>query len=122
MSIKTKIISGIVSLVMVATILSIALVAHAEDKRQDEYRRMLAENEEHYEVAIRRFLADEGFKNAGINLTKTFDEKDEMTYKLVINHHSFEYASEDKLEEFAVLFSDPDEFYLDSDVRVEFSY
>lgn len=119
---KEKIIAGFVTFIVAAAILSYALVAHAADKKQDEYYRMLAENEEHYEVAVRRYLSDCGFKNAGINLTKSFDENDEMTYKLVVNHHLFEYASDEKLRDFEENFSNPNEFYLDGAVSVEFSF
>ena len=64
----------------------------------------------------------ENFKNAGINLTKTFDGDEVDEYKLVVNHHSFEYASADKLKKFEDTMAYGEGFYLDGDVRIEFSY
>lgn len=122
MSVKFKLFLGVVALVLFTGVLSIALVAHAEDRKTKEYYDMLAQNEDTYINHVRRFLDDNGFKNAGINLTKTFDGDEVDEYKLVINHHSFEYASADKLEKFEDTMAYGEGFYLDGDVRIEFSY
>lgn len=122
MTVKVKLFAGMVAAFIFTGILSVALVAHAEEVKTREYYDMLSQNEDAYVNSVRRFLSDNGFKNAGINLTKTFDGDKVEEYKLVINHHSFEYASEEKLEDFEETFAYGDGFYLDGDVRIEFSY
>ena len=63
-----------------------------------------------------------GFKNVGINITKSFDENKNITYKVVIHHHSFEYASQDRIEEIKDLMYDKAFAYLDGNINVEISY
>lgn len=122
MSVKIKLFAGMVAALIFTGILSVALVAHAEEIKTKAYYEMLSQNEETYVNSVRRYLADNGFKNAGINLTKTFDGDVVDEYKLVINHHSFEYASADKLDLMEETFAYGDGFYLDGDVRIEFSF
>lgn len=122
MTVKTKALVLTATVIIFAAICSIALVARADDKKSKEYRMQIESNEKTYVREVKNFLSENGFANAGVNLTKTTDENMNISYKLVLNHHSFMYAKAEKTAMIEDLLSDSECFYLDGPVRVEFSY
>ncbi len=119
MSIKLKVLFAVVLFMVIIS--SVSLVAKAGDKKSEEYQQMLAEHETMYVRNVKNYLSENGFKNAGINLTKTVEDT-EVSYKVIINHHSFMYSKEEKMDMMEDMFSDSDLFYLDGPVIVEFSF
>ena len=119
---KIKAIIITVSLIAAAFVLSISVKSYANDRRGREYREATERREAEYERDVRNYLENCGFKNAGINLTKEFDENRNVTYKLVINHHSLEYACDEKLSDMEVEFYIKAEEYLGESVKTEFSF
>ena len=92
-----KIFAFLLSLSIATFILTLSLVSHAQDKRNRDYREMVEASEDSYEREVRNTLNELGFKNAGINLTKSYDENKDISYRILINHHSFEYATPEKM-------------------------
>lgn len=122
MTVKSKALIIAVTVIVFATICSIALVARADDRKSKEYRMQIEQNEKEYIKEVKSYLSENGFSNTGVNLTKTVDENMNISYKLVLNHHSFMYAKPEKTAMMEDLFSNSECFYLDGPVRVEFSY
>ena len=87
---KFKIIGSLLTILIAALILFASISAHADNIRNRRYRENLENSEDAYEREIRESLSDMGFRNAGINITKSFDENKNITYKVVVHHHSFE--------------------------------
>lgn len=119
---KFKIFGSLLTLVIAGIILFTSISAHADNVRNKRYREALDKSEDTYERELRNDLTDMGFKNVGINITKSFDENKNITYKVVIHHHSFEYASKDRIEEINDLMYDKAFSYLDGNVNTEISY
>ena len=112
----------IISAITVIMVLSMSVKAYANDKKSREYKEAIAKQENCYVREIRNSLDEFGFKNAGINLTKEYDENRNVTYNLSINHHSFEYASEDKLNEMEdIIYINADK-YLTGNVEANFTF
>ena len=113
----------ILTAVIVSTVvLGVSVKAYANDKKGREYREAVERNEEEYVRDIREYLNDYGFKNAGVNLTKEYDKDRNVTYSLVVNHHSFEYASASKLHGMENIFYEKADEYLAGDLETEFSF
>ena len=119
---KFKIFGSLLTLVIVGIILFTSISAHADNVRNKRYREALDKSEDTYERELRNDLTDMGFKNVGINITKSFDENKNITYKVVIHHHSFEYASQDRIEEIKDLMYDKAFAYVDGNINAEISY
>ena len=112
----------IISAITVIMVLSMSVKAYANDKKSREYKEAVAKQENCYVREIRNSLDEFGFKNAGINLTKEYDENRNVTYNLSINHYSFEYASEDKLNEMEdIIYINADK-YLNGNVEANFTF
>ncbi|MBO4347389.1 MAG: hypothetical protein J5840_07100 [Lachnospiraceae bacterium] len=122
MTLKIKLFAALISLLIISLVFGVSVKSYAKDKRSREYRESVEQCEEEYTRAIRDALNDYGFKNAGISLTKTFDEKRNISYKLVINHHSFEYADESKLNRIEDILYETSEEYLNGNLQTCFSY
>ena len=122
MSMKYKVLFVAAGLILAGFILSFSIYAHAGTVRSREHRKAMSEREDIYEREVGNLLNDCGFKNTGINLTKFYETDNGTTYKLVLNHHSFEYMSDSKknmiTEEVYVLADE----YLEGDFLVDFSY
>jgi len=97
MTVRIKSFLSIIFAALIIIVLLFSIKAYANDHKTKEYRETISENEDEYVHNVRIYLNDMGFKNAGINLTKSFDEDRNVTYSLIVNHHSFEYANADKL-------------------------
>ena len=108
--------------VVLTVILTASIKTYANDRRGREYRESVKRNEAEYVRDIRKYLDDNGFKNAGINLTKEYDEERNVTYILLVNHHSFEYTSDDKIESMEDRFLANACEYLDGGLKTEFSF
>ena len=119
---KFKIFGSLITIIIAGIILFASISAHADNVRNRRYREALDKSEDTYEKEIREGLSDMGFKNAGINITKSFDESKNITYKVVVHHHSFEYASADRLREIDNLLYDSANAYLDGSINAEISY
>jgi len=117
-----KIFGTLLTLVIVGIILFTSLSAHAGNVRNKRFREELDKSEDAYERELRTELTNMGFKNAGINITKSFDECKNITYKVEIHHHSFEYASSDRIAEINNLMYDKAFDYLDGSVDARISY
>lgn len=122
MTVKKRALIITAAVLVFVAICSISLVAKAEDKKSKEYRMQIESNEKTYVKEVKNYLSENGFANAGVNLTKTTDENMNLSYKLVLNHHSFMYAKAEKTAMIEDLLSDSECFYLDGPVSVEFSY
>ena len=110
------------AVIVVAVILSVSVKAYANDKKGKEYRAAIERNEAEYVKDIREYLNDYGFKNAGVNLTKEYDQNRNVTYKLVVNHHSFEYASASKMHNMENCFYEKADEYLKGNLETEFTF
>lgn len=119
---KIKVLFIVSSIIIVTLVLSISVRAYANDKRGREYREAIASKENGYEREIRECLDEYGFKNAGINLTKEYDEERNVTYNLSVNHHSFEYASIDKMNEIEDRMYEKAEEYLEGSLETSFTF
>ena len=108
--------------IVVTVILSVSVKAYANDKKGKEYRAAIERNEAEYVKDIREYLNDYGFKNAGVNLTKEYDQNRNVTYKLVVNHHSFEYASAAKIHNMENCFYEKADEYLKGNLETEFTF
>ena len=122
MTLKFRLFIALFSIIIVSLVLSISVKSYAKDKRSREYREMVEQCEEEYTRAIRNTLNDYGFMNAGISLTKSYDEERNVTYKLVVNHHSFEYADDSKLNRMENILYETSEAYLEGNLETCFSY
>lgn len=118
----TKLLFAGFSVLVVVCILSISIKSYAEDKKGKEYHEAMVRHENEYVHEIRESLNDYGFKNAGINLTKEYDENRTVTYKLVINHHSLEYAENAKLNKMESEFENLANEYLTGSLNAEFTF
>ncbi|MCR5848696.1 MAG: hypothetical protein K6G75_11350 [Lachnospiraceae bacterium] len=122
MTLKIKLFTGIVFIFFIALVLSFSIRSYAVDKRNREYREAECERENEFVKEVRKNLDECGFKNAGVNLTKMYNEDREVTYKLVANHHSFEYASDDKLDSIEDMFYETGEEYLLGNMETELTF
>lgn len=111
-----------VFIILIACVLGFSVKSYAEDLKGKEYRKAVKEKENEYVHEVRVSLEEYGFKNAGVNLTKSYDEDRNVTYELVINHHSFEYADYAKLCKIENELYEEADHYLEGDLRTEFSY
>ena len=122
MSVRLNILIATLSVIILAGVCSLTLVARANDNKSKEFRQQIENREKEYVKEVKNVLAESGFENAGVNLTKVTDENMNMNYRLVINHHSFMYAKSEKTDMLEDMFSNSESFYLDGPVTVEFSY
>lgn len=119
---KIKILLFISAVFVTTLVLSFSLRAYANDKKGREYRESVCAKENVYEKEVRDCLNDYGFKNAGINLTKQYDEERNVTYSLMINHHSFEYASNEKIDEIEDRMYEMADEYLEANLETSFTF
>ena len=119
---RIKLFTIIAAVIVVTVILSVSLKAYANDKKGREYRETIERSEAEYVKDIREYLNDYGFKNAGVNLTKEYDKDRNVTYRLVVNHHSFEYASASKIHNMENCFYEKADEYLKGSLETEFSF
>jgi hypothetical protein len=119
---KIKILLLVSAVFVITLVLSFSLRAYANDKKGREYREAIERSEAEYVKDIREYLNDYGFKNAGVNLTKEYDEDRNVTYRLVVNHHSFEYASASKIHNMENCFYEKADEYLKGSLETEFSF
>ena len=119
---KIKFLLSISAVLVIATVLSFSIKAYANDKKGREYRESVSANENIYEKEVRDCLNDYGFKNAGINLTKQYDEERNVTYSLMVNHHSFEYASNEKIDEIEDRMYEMADEYLKANLETSFTF
>lgn len=119
---KIKVLFIISSIIIVTVALSFSAKAYANDKKGREYKAAVASMENQYEKEIRDFLGDYGFKNAGVNLTKQYDEDRNVTYLLMVNHHSFEYASNEKINEIEDMMYEMADEYLEGNLETSFTF
>lgn len=119
---KIKLFIILAAVIVSAVVLGVSVKAYANDKKGREYREAVERNEDEYVRDIREYLNDYGFKNAGVNLTKEYDKDRNVTYRLVVNHHSFEYASSSKLHGMENRFYEIADEYLAGNLETEFSF
>ena len=119
---KIKLFTIIAAVIVISVVLSVSVKAYANDKKGREYREAIERSEAEYVKDVRENLNDYGFKNAGVNLTKEYDKDRNVTYRLVVNHHSFEYASASKLNCMENIFYEKADEYLAGDLETEFSF
>ena len=110
------------AVIVITVVLSVSVKAYANDKKGREYREAIERSEAEYVKDIREYLNDYGFKNAGVNLTKEYDQNRNVTYKLVVNHHSFEYASALKMHNMENCFYEKADEYLKGSLETEFTF
>ena len=119
---KIKLFTIIAAVIVISVVLSVSVKAYANDKKGREYREAVERSEAEYIKDVREYLNDYGFKNAGVNLTKEYDENRNVTYKLVVNHHSFEFASDAKIHNMENCFYEKADEYLCGNLKTEFSF
>ncbi|MBR6382675.1 MAG: hypothetical protein IKS56_01710 [Lachnospiraceae bacterium] len=119
---RIKLLTIIAAVIIISVVLSVSVKAYANDKKGREYREAVERSEAEYVKDVREYLNDYGFKNAGVNLTKEYDENRNVTYKLVVNHHSFEYASDAKIHNMENCFYEKADEYLCGNLKTEFSF
>ena len=119
---RIKLFTIIAAVIVISVILSVSVKAYANDKKGREYREAAERSEAEYVKDVREYLNDYGFKNAGVNLTKEYDENRNVTYKLVVNHHSFEFASDAKIHNMENCFYEKADEYLCGNLKTEFSF
>ena len=119
---KIKLFTIIAAVIVISVVLSVSVKAYANDKKGREYREAVERSEAEYVKDVREYLNDYGFKNAGVNLTKEYDENRNVTYKLVVNHHSLKYASEAKIRNMENCFYEKADEYLCGNLETEFSF
>ena len=119
---KIKILLTVSAILVITIVLSISIRAYADEKKGREYKESVSANENVYEKEVRDFLNDYGFKNAGVNLTKQYDEERNVTYSLMINHHSFEYASTEKIDEIEDRMYEMADYYLKANLETSFTF
>ena len=119
---RYKIIAAVFTFIIAFFILGGSVITHAEGKRNRLYREMIEQSEDVYEKEVRNTLNDMGFKNAGVNLTKFYDENKDITYRVVVNHHSFEYASDEKIRMIENSLYEIADGCLEGSIETEISY
>lgn len=119
---RIKLFTIIAAVIVISVVLSVSVKAYANDKKGREYREAIERSEAEYVKDVREYLNDYGFKNAGVNLTKEYDKDRNVTYKLVVNHHSFEYASDSKIRNMENCFYEKADEYLKGNLETEFSF
>ena len=119
---RIKLLTIIAAVIIISVVLSVSVKAYANDKKGREYREAVERSEAEYVKDVREYLNDYGFKNAGVNLTKEYDKDRNVTYKLVVNHHSFEYASDAKIHNMENCFYEKADEYLCGNLKTEFSF
>ena len=119
---RIKLFTIIAAVIVISVILSVSVKAYANDKKGREYREAAERSEAEYVKDVREYLNDYGFKNAGVNLTKEYDKDRNVTYMLVVNHHSFEYASDAKIRNMENCFYEKADEYLCGNLKTEFSF
>ena len=119
---RIKLLTIIAAVIIISVVLSVSVKAYANDKKGREYREAVERSEAEYVKDVREYLNDYGFKNAGVNLTKEYDKDRNVTYKLVVNHHSFEYASDGKIHNMENCFYEKADEYLCGNLKTEFSF
>lgn len=122
MKIKRKVITGILMAVVFFGVLSFAVKAYANNKQSREYKEMIETQELNYKRHVKSYLREKGFPNAGVNLMRLYDVNEGISYKMVVNHYSFEYATEEKLAGMTDEMEYFEDFPLDGNISVEFSY
>lgn len=122
MKIKRNVITGILMAAVFFAVLAFAARAYADNKHGREYREMMETHETEYKRYIKTYLREKGFPNAGVNLMRFYDVNEGISYKMVVNHYSFEYATAEKLAEMTDEMEYFDNFPLDGEISVEFSY
>ena len=111
-----------VFIILIACVLGFSVKSYAEDLKGKEYRKAVKEKENEYVHEVRVSLEEYGFKNAGVNLTKFYDENKDITYRVVVNHHSFEYASNEKINEIEDMMYEMADEYLEGNLETSFTF
>ena len=84
---------GLLSFFVSGTVVSQA----KDDMSADEAYMVTLENE--YRKEIRNYLAEEGFENCGVNLTKVIHENGNREYTVLVHHDRLEKITIEKKEE-----------------------
>ena len=80
--------------VMMATFCISATVvsqSHISEQAQDEYRKA---KEKEYVIALRSYLAQQGYRNSGITLTSVADADGARIYTAIIHHAAIDRLTE----------------------------
>lgn len=119
---KHKLFISIIFAAAIALVLGFSAKAYANNLQAREYKKALEEREDEFVREVRSYMNECGFDNAGINLTKMYDEDRKITYNLVINHYLFEYADDDKMNEMEKRLYEEADNILENNIVAGFSY
>ncbi|MCR4648005.1 MAG: hypothetical protein K5776_02915 [Lachnospiraceae bacterium] len=119
---KHKLFISIIFAAAIALVLGFSAKAYADNLQAKEYKKALEEREDDFVREVRAYMNECGFENAGINLTKMYDENRKITYNLVINHYLFEYADDDKMNDMENKLYETADDILQNEIEAGFSY
>ena len=110
-------------LILAAVLMAVMffLLKLSAEAKSDYFREDRSAMEAQFRGEIRKLLYEEGYKNPGINLTKTSDNGKTFEYRVLINLPKYYQITEIEEESLKNLLLDIDFFSEDSTVIISFS-